>query len=151
MFGKPSFFNGTYNIVHPEIDLKQENDNFSGGFQAVYPSTELLNARGLSSRAISKLIKTLLPLIEDDFVETLSQDILSKFNLPSRIEAFFDIHVPKNTKKLVRAQKRLKFEELFFFQLHLLKTKASRQQKINGYSFNILGDNFNNFTKLLTI
>ena len=146
VFGKPSFFNGTYNIVHPEIDLKQENDNFfSGGFQAVYPSTELLNARGLSSRAISKLIKTLLPLIEDDFVETLSQDILSKFNLPSRIEAFFDIHVPKNTKKLVRAQKRLKFEELFFFQLHLLKTKASRQQKINGYSFNILGDNFNNF------
>ena len=146
VFGKPSFFNGTYNIAHPEIDLKQENDNFfSGGFQAVYPSTELLNARGLSSRAISKLIKTLLPLIEDDFVETLSQDILSKFNLPSRIEAFFDIHVPKNTKKLVRAQKRLKFEELFFFQLHLLKTKASRQQKINGYSFNILGDNFNNF------
>ena len=146
VFGKPSFFNGAYNIVHPEIDLKQENDNFfSGGFQAVYPSTELLNARGLSSRAISKLIKTLLPLIEDDFVETLSQDILSKFNLPSRIEAFFDIHVPKNTKKLVRAQKRLKFEELFFFQLHLLKTKASRQQKINGYSFNILGDNFNNF------
>jgi len=146
VFGKPSFFNGTYNIVHPEIDLKMENDNFfSGGFQAVYPSTELLNARGLSSRAISKLIKTLLPIIEDDFVETLSQDILSKFNLPSRIEAFFDIHVPKNTKKLVRAQKRLKFEELFFFQLHLLKTKASRQQKINGYSFNILGDNFNNF------
>ena len=146
VFGKPSFFNGAYNIVHPEIDLKQENDNFfSGGFQAVYPSTELLNARGLSSRAISKLIKTLLPLIEDDFVETLSQDILSKFNLPSRIEAFFDIHAPKNTKKLVRAQKRLKFEELFFFQLHLLKTKASRQQKINGYSFNILGDNFNNF------
>ena len=146
VFGKPSFFNGTYNIVHPEIDLKQENDNFfSGGFQAVYPSTELLNARGLSSRAISKLIKTLLPLIEDDFVETLSQDILSKFNLPSRIEAFFDIHAPKNTKKLVRAQKRLKFEELFFFQLHLLKTKANRQQKINGYSFNILGDNFNNF------
>ena len=146
VFGKPSFFNGAYNIVHPEIDLKQENDNFfSGGFQAVYPSTELLNARGLSSRAISKLIKTLLPLIEDDFVETLSQHILSKFNLPSRIEAFFDIHVPKNTKKLVRAQKRLKFEELFFFQLHLLKTKANRQQKINGYSFNILGDNFNNF------
>ena len=146
VFGKPSFFKGTYNIVHPEIDLKEDNDNFfATGFQAVYPSTELLNAKGLNSRAISKLIKTLLPLLKDCFVETLSPYIISKSNLPSRKEAFFNIHIPKNTKSLIRAQKRLKFEELFFFQLHLLKTKVNRQEKIKGYSFEILGNNFNNF------
>jgi len=146
VFGKPSFFKGIYNIVHPEIDLKEDNDNFfATGFQAVYPSTELLNAKGLNSRAISKLIKTLLPLLKDCFVETLSPDIISKSNLPSRKEAFFNIHIPENTKSLIRAQKRLKFEELFFFQLHLLKTKVNRQEKIKGYSFEILGNNFNNF------
>ena len=146
VFGKPSFFKGIYNIVHPEIDLKEDNDNFfATGFQAVYPSTELLNAKGLNSRAISKLIKTLLPLLKDCFVETLSPDIISKSNLPSRKEAFFNIHIPENTKSLIRAQKRLKFDELFFFQLHLLKTKVNRQEKIKGYSFEILGNNFNNF------
>ena len=148
VFGKPTFFKGTYNIVHPEIELKEDNDNsLSNSFQAVYPSTELLNVKGLNSRAISKLIKTLLPLLNDCFVETLSSDIIVKLNLPSRKEAFFDIHIPENIKKLVRAQKRLKFEELFFFQLHLLKTKVNRQEKIKGYSFDILGDNFNDFYK----
>jgi ATP-dependent DNA helicase RecG len=147
IFGKPSDYKGTFNIVHPEIDLYEEKQELSPSLQAVYHSTELLNAKGLSSRAISKLTKALLPLLNNQLEETLSPILISKLNLPSREESFCDIHMPKDAKALVRAQKRLKFEEFFFLQLHLLKLKLTRSQKSRGYSFDNLGDVFNDFYK----
>jgi ATP-dependent DNA helicase RecG len=147
IFGKPSAYKGAFNIVHPEIDLHEEEQELSASLQAVYHSTELLNAKGLSSRAISKLLKALLPLLNNQFEETLSPILISKLNLPSREESFYDIHIPKDAKALVRAQKRLKFEEFFFLQLHLLKLKLTRSQKSKGYSFDNLGDGFNDFYK----
>ena len=145
VFGKPSSFNNKFNIVHPELDLLDANINFSPGLQAVYNSTELLNAKGLSSRAISKLVIALLPQIKNNLDENLSPDLIAKLNLPSREKAFNDIHCPKDSKMLVRAQKRLKFEELFFLQLHLIKLKLTRNKKSKGYPFESLGCHFNDF------
>ena len=145
VFGKPSAFNNKFNIVHPELDLLDDNVNFSPGLQAVYHSTELLNAKGLSSRAISKLVIALLPQIKNNLDENLSPDLISKLNLPYREKAFNDIHCPKDSKMLVRAQKRLKFEELFFLQLHLIKLKLTRNKKSKGYPFESLGCHFNDF------
>ena len=145
VFGKPSAFNNKFNIVHPELDLLDDNVNFSPGLQAVYHSTELLNAKGLSSRTISKLVVTLLPHISNNLEENLSPDLIAKLNLPSREKAFNDIHCPKDSKMLVRAQKRLKFEELFFLQLHLIKLKLTRNKKSKGYPFKSLGCHFNDF------
>lgn len=145
VFGKPSAFNNKFNIVHPELDLLDDNVSFSPGLQAVYHSTELLNAKGLSSRAISKLVVTLLPHISNNLEENLSPDLIAKLNLPSREKAFNDIHCPKDSKMLVRAQKRLKFEELFFLQLHLIKLKLTRNKKSKGYPFESLGCHFNDF------
>ncbi|MDC3305992.1 ATP-dependent DNA helicase RecG [Flavobacteriales bacterium] len=145
VFGKPSAFKGNFNIVHPEMDMQEENQQFTAGLQPVYHATELLNAKGLSSRAIGKLTKALLPLLKNHLEETLSAPLVEKLNLPTRIQALVDVHQPKDAKALVRAQKRLKFEEFFFLQLHLLKLKLTRNKKFKGYPFENLGDGFNEF------
>lgn len=147
VFGKPSAFKGAFNIVHPEMDMQEENQQFTTGLQAVYHSTELLNAKGLSSRAIGKLTKALLPLLKNHLEETLSAPLVDKLNLPTRVQALVDVHQPKDAKSLVRAQKRLKFEEFFFLQLHLLKLKLTRNKKFKGYPFENLGEGFNDFYK----
>ena len=147
VFGKPSAFKGNFNIVHPEMDMQEENQQFTAGLQPVYHATELLNAKGLSSRAIGKLTKALLPLLKNQLDETLSAPLVEKLNLPSRVQALVDVHQPKDAKSLVRAQKRLKFEEFFFLQLHLLKLKLTRNKKFKGYAFENLGEGFNDFYK----
>ena len=147
VFGRPTAYKGIFNIVHPELDLQEEEQQISSSLQAVYHSTELLNAKGLSSRAIGKLTKALLPLLNNQLEETLSPHLISKLNLPTREQSFSDVHHPKDAKALVRAQKRLKFEEFFFLQLHLLKLKLTRSQKSKGYAFENLGDGFNDFYK----
>ena len=147
VFGKPSAFKGNFNIVHPEMDMQEENQQFTAGLQPVYHATELLNAKGLSSRAIGKLTKELLPFLKNQLEETLSLSLVAKLNLPTRIQALVDVHQPKDAKNLVRAQKRLKFEEFFFLQLHLLKLKLTRNKKFKGYPFENLGEGFNDFYK----
>ena len=146
VFGKASAFKNTYNIVHPETDLWDDyNKKAHVGLQGVYHSTEKLSAKGLNSRGILKLIKNLVPLLKNDIEETLSEKIIKELNLPSKEEALVDIHIPKNNNDFIRAQKRLKFEEFFFLQLHLLKLKLRRTKKLKGYPFPIIGDNFNEF------
>ena len=147
VFGKPSVFKGKFNIVHPELDLEEETSIASASLQSVYHSTELLKAKGLSSRAISKLVQALFSLLNNHLQETLSPQLVSKLNLPSRQDSLFDLHFPKDTKTLIRAQKRLKFEEFFFLQLHLLKLKLTRAQKLKGYAFKKIGAGFNDFYK----
>tara|TARA_B100001758_G_scaffold247889_1_gene268239 strand:- start:43627 stop:45723 length:2097 start_codon:yes stop_codon:yes gene_type:complete len=145
IFGKPSDYRGEYNIVHPEMELQEEQKSLSATLQPVYHTTEKLNSKGLNSRAIAKLTNVLLSLIINHIDETLSPALIAKLNLPSKEQSFFDIHHPKDSKALIRAQKRLKFEEFFFLQLHLLKLKISRIQKSKGYPFVKLGDIFNDF------
>ena len=83
-------------------------------------SSEKLSSKGLNSRGIQKLIKNLLPIIENDIEETLPEKLLYELKLPNKKRAIFDIHIPKNNEDYLKAQKRLKFDEFFFFQLHLL-------------------------------
>ncbi|MAU37326.1 MAG: ATP-dependent DNA helicase RecG [Flavobacteriales bacterium] len=147
VFGKPSLYKGLFNIPHPEIDVIEDKKEFISGLHPVYHSTDLLNAKGLNSRVIAKLTKVLLSFLVNQLEETLSANLISKLNLPSREKSLFDVHHPKDSKSLVRAQKRLKFEEFFFLQLHLLKLKLTRTKKSKGYAFENLGDNFNNFYK----
>ena len=145
VFGKPSNFKGKFSIVHPELDIQKENNNLSVGLQSVYNSTELLKSKGLNSKAIGKLIKALLCLLKNHIEETLSPQIIEKLKLPNLEFSYFNIHFPKDTKSLVISQKRLKFEEFFFLQLHLLKSKISRHQRSQGYAFRKLGALFNDF------
>ena len=91
VFGKPSVFSGKFNIVHPEMDLQEEKQQLSARLQAVYHSTELLNAKGLSSRAIGKLTKGLLPLLKNHLDETLSPHLISKLNLPRTIRLLLSL------------------------------------------------------------
>ena len=147
VFGKPSGYQGKINIVHPEIDVWEEEDIVSSGLQAIYSTTEKLSAKGLNSRGIGKLIKGLIAQLKNKINETLSEKIIEKLKLPTKEESLINIHFPRNTKKLERSQKRLKFEELFFLQLHLLKVKQIRNKRFKGYVFEKVDHYFNNYYK----
>lgn len=146
VFGKPTLFNGSYNITHPEIDLvSEENTVRASALQAVYNSTEKLKAKGLDTRGIARLQKSLNLFIRNNIPETLSLEIISRFRLLSREEALKQIHIPASPEMLKKAEFRLKFEELFFIQLKLLKQKGLREKTYRGFSFSKVGDCFNNF------
>jgi len=147
VFGKPTFYSGKASLVHPELDVLDDESIDSRGLHGVYSTTEKLINKGLNSRAISRLIKNLIPHLENNIDESLSQEILDKYKLPNKKEALTNIHLSKDLKELERAQKRLKFEELFFLQLHLVKIKMIRNNKYIGYSLSQLGDNFHNYYK----
>lgn len=146
VFGKPTYFNRKYNISHPEIEEPTpENAPIVFNLQAFYNSGEKLKSRGLDSKGISKLQKTLLPLLLGQFSETLSPEIIQNLKLIPREEAIINIHFPESQEKLQKAQIRLKFEELFFLQLKLLKLKLVRTSHIKGQNFSKVGDYFNEF------
>ena len=148
VFGKPNLFNGKINIAHPEIESLEEHKKvMSKTLQPMYPSSEKLSSKGLNNKAIGKLTQALLPQLKNQIRETLSGDLLQKLNLLSREEALCNIHFPKNIQVLQRAKYRLKFEELFFIQLQLIKIKQVRQQRLNGHNFSIIGKHFNQFFK----
>lgn len=148
IFGKPNLFNGKINIVHPEVESVEEyKKGISNQLQPVYPSSEKLTNKGLNNKAIGKLTQALLPQLKNQIEETLSTTLLEKLKLPSREKALFDIHFPKNTQDLQKAQYRLKFEELFFIQLQLIQMKQVRQHKLKGHRFSSIGAHFNSFYK----
>lgn len=147
VFGKPSSYNNKYNIVHPEVDIPSEEDKLNMVLQGHYSATEKLNARGLSSRNISKLMQTLLLKAEGNIPETLPTYILGKLALMPREDAFQNIHFPKNNDLLRKAQARLKFEELFLIQLRLLKHRNKRKEDVQGHIFKTVGQYTNDFYK----
>ena len=145
VFGKASIYNGNFNIAHPEMDLLSDLKGVSNLLQPVYHSTEKLNSNGITSRVLGKFIKSMLLLLEYKIDEVLSEKIIKDVNLLNREEAYFNIHHPKDADILIRAQYRLKFDEFFFLQLHLIKSKLTRKKKNKGYCFQELGDIFHNF------
>ena len=148
VFGKPTLFNGKINIAHPEIETVEEyKRGLSNQLQPMYPSSEKLSNKGLNNKAIGKLTQVLLPQLKNQIPETLSKNLIQKLNLPSKEKALFDIHFPKNSQDLKKAQYRLKFEELFFIQLQLIQMKQIRQQKLKGHNFSTIGTFFNQFYK----
>ena len=131
VFGKPNAFNRKLNIVHPDIeDATKAGDKVASSLQAVYPSTEKLNARGLHSKGIAKLQQTLMQQVFGQVPEVLSPDLLEGLKLLTRNDAFRQIHFPENAQLLQRAQFRLKFEELFYLQLHLLRHFGAQQVQL---------------------
>lgn len=146
VFGKPTIFNGKFNIAHPEIDpVSDENTLLASSLQAVYNSTEKLKVRGLDTKGIARLQKSLVLLIKNNIPEILSKTIIDRFKLISREEAFKQIHLPKAPEMLKKAELRLKFDELFFIQLKLLKQKGLREKTFRGNVFSKVGDYFNDF------
>ncbi len=146
VFGKPTLFNGTFNISHPDIEpVSEENTTFASTLQAVYNSTEKLKTRALDTRGIGRLQKALTVLIKNNIPETLSKSIIERFQMLPREEAFKQIHFPRNPEMLKKAEFRLKFEELFFIQIKLLKQKVTREKTYRGFAFSKVGDYFNNF------
>ena len=147
VFGKPSAYQRKINIVHPEMDVFEKQQSISSSLQSVYSTTELLSSKGLNSRGIRKLTKVLYQQIENKIQETLSDSLLSRLKLPKKEKALIDIHFPADTNSLERAQKRLKFEELFFLQFHLLKMKLTRTKKYEGFIFDKVDNHFENYFK----
>ncbi len=146
VFGKPNRFGNKINIAHPEVEVvNPESISQLSSMQPVYSSTEKLKSKGLDSKGINKLLQKLLEKIGSSIQETLKEGIISELKLMNRKEALINVHFPENEVKLNKAIARLKFEELFFLQLSLLKSKNERQKKLKGFMFKNLGSNFHGF------
>ncbi len=148
IFGRPTRFNGRWNIAHPEIELSLDQPPpLSEILRPLYYSSEKLKAKGLDSRGISKLVKNLLLLEKFHVPETIPAEILQSLKLIPRQESFISIHFPESPEQLKRAQARLKFEEFFFIQLRLLQQKFLRLNKQQGHLFSHVGEYVNRFYK----
>lgn len=147
VFGKPNYFNNKWNITHPEIEPEEKYlaEGASVGLFPVYSSTEKLKSKGLDSRGIGKIVKNLTRELTGNIQENLPLSILKKYRFIDRETALIGIHFPENDKKLFQAQRRLKFEELFYIQLRLLMLKVNRNKNLKGCLCSRVGDLFNSF------
>ncbi len=146
VFGKPGLFNGRYNISHPETESVAEFiAQPSDPLHPIYNSTDKMKLNGLATRALSKITRTLISQLKGIIPETLSNEIIYEFKFMGREEALMNIHFPPDTETLEKARARLKFDELFFIQIRLLRYKINRAQKIRGNVFGTIGDLFNGF------
>ena len=145
VFGKPTVFNGRINVAHPDIDPAEGLVISSMGLQPYYNTTEKMKRSGLNSHALEKLMKNAFSLLQSPLEETLSPKILSEHHLMPLEEALRIIHFPQNPELLRKAQYRLKFEELFYIQLNILRYSKERQKKYRGFCFERVGDVFNTF------
>jgi ATP-dependent DNA helicase RecG len=147
IFGKPSIFNNQINIIHPDIDDVSKAKDLLTRMQPMYSSTEKLKDNFLSSKSIHKLVNTLLVLSAGKIEETLPPWLLKETSMISLVQALQNIHFPSDTPALQKAETRLKFEELFFLQLNILRIRAGRILAFKGYNFSRVGENFNRFYK----
>ena len=145
VFGKPTIFNGRINIAHPDIDPAKDLTLSAMGLQPYYNTTEKMKRAGLNSHALEKLMSNAFALLQGPLLETLSPKVVEENHLMSLDEAIRNIHFPQNPEKLRRAQYRLKFEELFYVQLNILRYTKDRQRKYRGLVFERIGEVFNTF------
>lgn len=149
VFGKPSEFKGKLNIVHPEMESVTKEVNLSGKsvLQPVYPSTEKLKTKGLDSKGIAKLQRTLLEKLGEHIHEVLPEKIVRQLKMTSRTKALHEIHFPASMDNQKASENRLKFEELLFVQLKLLRQHNIRNLQIKGHVFEKVGHYVNSFYK----
>ena len=148
VFGRPTIYGGRYQFAHPDIDKVADIQLSEMGMQPYYMTTERMKKSGLQSHAIEKLTKTLVDKLgENDLPETLPPYITGPLHLISRAEAMAKIHYPKSLDDVQRAQLRLKFEELFYVQLNILRYANDHRRKYKGYVFNHVGPQFHHFYK----
>ena len=146
IFGKTNFYSGMFSMPHPELELVSDyKRNLRVAMQPVYPSTELLLKKGVTNRVIMKLMQEVLQQTGMKFSESLNPELLEELKLLGKAESLFNIHFPKNQELLAKAQFRLKFEELFYVQLQLLRRNLMHKQKIKGFNFDKVGHIFNDF------
>lgn len=145
VFGRPAVFNGRINVMHPDIDPAENLELSSMGMQPYYPLTEKIKKAGVTSRTIERYSKTLLEKLKEPLDETLPDYLVASRHLMSRDEAMRIIHYPRNAKELERARVRLKFEELFFVQLNIVRYASDHRRKYRGYIFNRIAGIFNGF------
>lgn len=145
VFGKPSVFNGRINIAHPDIDNASELKLSTMGLQPYYNTTEKMKRSSLNSHAIEKMMSAVVQQLREPLPETLSPAVLAEYYLMPLTEALTNIHFPANPELLRKAQYRLKFEELFYVQLNILRYAKDRQRKYRGYIFETVGEIFNTF------
>ena len=145
VFGKPTVFNGRINVAHPDIDPAKDLTLSTMGLQPYYNTTEKMKRAGLNSHALEKLMGNAFALLQGTMPETLSQKMVEEHHLMSLDEAIRNVHFPQNPEKLRKAQYRLKFEELFYVQLNILRYAKDRQRKYRGLYFEKVGEVFNTF------
>ncbi|PBQ33419.1 ATP-dependent DNA helicase RecG [Sphingobacteriaceae bacterium] len=147
VFGKPASFNGRFNLAHPEIEpVTEEFLKQQSAFQSVYNSTEKLKVRGLDSEGIRKAQRALVNQLQPQHLEeTLSEEVLGDHQLMGRHKALQQIHFPDNAQSLKKAEFRIKFDELFYIQLRLLRLNKVRANTVQGFVFPKVGEIFNDF------
>lgn len=146
LFGRPTSFNGKLNISHPEIEIpKKEEGIINTAIHGVYSSTEALKDNFLSTKAFSRIVATLLQTVVDKIEETLPEYMVRRFKLMPLRDALVNIHFPQSSQLLQLAIQRLKFEELFYIQLNLLKLKVLRERNTDGLICKVVGESFNRF------
>lgn len=147
VYGRASSFKGRFNMAHPDIAVvTPELLATQSAFQSLYNSTEKLKHKGLDSEGIRRTMRALVSQVNEQTIpETLTPELISDFNLLSRSEAIRQVHFPDSKVLLDKARFRLKFEELFFVQLKLLRSNSLRAQTVKGFVFNKVGQVFNDF------
>ena len=145
VFGRPTVYNGRFQFSHPDIDRAQDLQLSEMGMQPYYSTTELMKKRGVTSRTVEKIVKAMLLKLKDPLPETLPDFIVRRLHLVSRDTAMRCIHYPKNAIEMQKARERLKFEELFYVQLNILRYASDHRRKYRGYIFNRVGSDFNRF------
>jgi len=146
LFAKPSAYKGKFNIAHPELEVFDPNSKVTGGYTPVYPTTEKLRSRGLDSRGLQRLTKGLFDKLNARmFTENLPDAIRKKYRFPNRFDAIRNAHFPSDQEALKFSRDRLKFEELFFYRLRLLRLKSERKVQRKGYVFEHVGAHFNKY------
>lgn len=146
VYGKLNHYNGSYSIPHPEMELVSEyKKKLQTKMQPIYHSTEKLTNSGISNKLMRSYIQKLLQQFYDGITESLSDEIITNFKLMKKRDALLNVHFPKSQENLAKAQNRLKFEELFFLQLQLVRKKLINKTKIKGFVFKDVGAIFNHF------
>lgn len=145
VFGKPTVFGGRFNVAHPDLDKPEELKLTTKGLQPYYNTTDKMKRGFLSSPNLAKMMAGVLQQITTPLTETLPDWLIAEHHLMSLDDAIRNIHFPTNPDILRRAQHRLKFEELFYIQLGILRYSKDRQRKYRGFVFEKVSDIFNTF------
>ena len=147
VFGKPTLFNNRWNIAHPEMDVYMSEADRPEGLMAMYNTTEKMKNHYLNSKAMQNIIQNAFGMIKERLPESLSPDVVKEARLMAFHDAVENIHFPKNPILLRDAEFRLKFEELFYIQLNIVRYASDRKAKLNGFIFKNVGHYLNTFYK----
>lgn len=145
VFGKPTIYNGRYQFAHPEMEKAADIQLSEMGMQPYYMTTDRMKKAGITSRTVEKIIKSMLERLTEPLPETLPPFIVNRLRLVSRDTAFRHIHYPKTADEMSHARVRLKFEELFYVQLNIVRYASDHRRKFRGYEFRHVGEIFNEF------